>query len=495
MSLFLGLDIGTSAVKAIIVDAEDREQASAVAPLSIDHPRPLWSEQHPDAWWTASVAVLDRLAAEHPKLMSGVAALGLSGQMLGVALIDAAGRPIRPAPLWNDGRAVAECAELDANVTDFAGLAGARPMPGFAAPKILWLSRHEPDALKRTRNILLTKDYVRLCLTGEAISDRADSSATLLMDTQAGAWSSQLAGACGISTDLLPELVESGASGGMLRSELARRFGLRANLPIAGGAGDNMAGAIGAGVVRAGDAYISLGTSGVYFVANDRFVPARDQGMHTHRHAVPGLFGQHGCVLSAASALNWVAGVLGIASIERFLAEIEAADLSPADIPVFSPYLGGERTPHDDPLATATLSNLRGSAGALHIGRAVLEGVAFAIADCHDALTAAGASIGTIALVGGGARSRFWGQLIATAIDRPLLLPPLALLGPALGAARLARQASGGGLSAEGDRRGMTVLEPNVGWRSGLEERRAIYRQHYAKSHGENICKSKSTYV
>ncbi|MGO4511206.1 xylulokinase [Bradyrhizobium sp. MOS001] len=481
MSLFLGLDIGTSAVKAIIIDAEDREQASAVAPLSIDHPHPLWSEQHPDAWWAASAAVLDRLAADHPKLMSGVAALGLSGQMLGVALIDAAGRPIRPAPLWNDSRAGAECAELDVKVADFAGIAGARPMPGFSAPKILWLSRHEPEALKRTRCILLTKDYVRLCLTGEAISDRADSSATLLMDTQAGTWSPQLAEACGISTGLLPELVESGEVGGTLRPELARRFGLRSNLPIAGGAGDNMAGAIGAGVVRTGDAYISLGTSGVYFVANDRFVPARGQGMHTHRHAVPGLFGQHGCVLSAASALNWVAGILGVVSIERFLAEIEAADLPPADIPVFSPYLGGERTPHDDPLATATLSNLRGAAGPLHIGRGVIEGVAFAIADCHDALIAAGASIGTIALVGGGARSRFWGQLIATVIDRPLLLPPLALLGPALGAARLARQASGGGLSHEGDRHGMTMLEPRAGWRPGLEERRAIYRQHYAK--------------
>lgn len=488
MSLFLGLDIGTSAVKAVIVDAEDREQASAVAPLSIDRPQPLWSEQHPDAWWTASAVVLDRLATDHPKLMSGVAALGLSGQMLGVALIDAAGRPIRPAPLWNDGRAAVECAELDARVEDFADLAGARPMPGFSAPKILWLSRHEPEALKRARRILLTKDYVRLCLTGDAISDRADSSATLLMDTRAGVWSPRLAEACGIGIDMLPELVESGAIGGTLRPELAQRFGLRANLPVAGGAGDNMAGAIGAGAVRAGDAFISLGTSGVYFVANDRFVPARGQGMHTHRHAVPGLFGQHGCVLSAASALNWVAGVLGVASIERFLAEIEAADLSSAEIPVFSPYLGGERTPYDDPLVSATLSNLRGSAGPLHIGRAVLEGVAFAIADCHDALTAAGASIGTIALGGGGARSRFWGRLIATAIDRPLLLPPLALLGPALGAARLARQASEGRMDGEGDRHGMIMLEPRADWRPELDERRAIYRQHYAKLSPQNHC-------
>lgn len=484
MSLLLGLDIGTSAVKAIIVDAEDREQASAEAPLSIDRPQPLWSEQQPDAWWTASAAVLDRLAAEHPKLMSGVAALGLSGQMLGVALIDAAGRPIRPAPLWNDGRAAAECAELEATVADFADLAGARPMPGFSAPKILWLSRNEPDAMKRTRRILLTKDFVRLCLTGDAISDRADASATLLMDTRAGTWSPLLAKACGISIDLLPELIESGAIGGTLRPELARRFGLRPHLPVAGGAGDNMAGAVGAGVVRRGDAFISLGTSGVYFVANDRFVPARGQGMHTHRHAVPDLFGQHGCVLSAASALTWIAGILGVTSIERFLAEIEAADLPPAEIPVFSPYLGGERTPHDDPLASATLSNLRAAAGPLHIGRSVLEGVAFAMADCHDALTAAGAPIETIALTGGGARSRFWGRIIATVIDRPLLLPPLAPLGPALGAARLARQAIGGALTREGDRSATATLEPDQSSAAGLQERRAIYRKHYAKMPG-----------
>jgi xylulokinase len=484
VSLFLGLDIGTSAVKAIIVDDEDREQASVEAPLAIDRPQPLWSEQHPDAWWTAAAAVLDRLAAGHPKLMSGVVALGLSGQMLGVALIDAAGRPLRPAPLWNDGRAAAECADLDAAVADFAGVAGARPMPGFSAPKILWLSRHEPDVMKRTRRILLTKDYVRLCLTGDAISDRADASATLLMDTRAGVWSPRLAEACGITVDVLPRLVESGAIGGALRPELARRFGLRANLPVAGGAGDNMAGAIGAGVVRAGDAFISLGTSGVYFVANDRFVPARGQGMHTHRHAVSGLFGQHGCVLSAASALTWIAGILGVGSIVRFLAEIEAADFTPADIPVFSPYLGGERTPHDDPLASATLSNLRAAAGPLHIGRAVLEGVAFAIADCHDALTEAGAPIGAIALTGGGARSRFWGRMIATVIDRPLRLPALAALGPALGAARLARQAGGGILTGEGDRHAMTMLEPDAGWRPGLQQRRAVYRRHYAKLAG-----------
>jgi xylulokinase len=234
-------------------------------------------------------------------------------------------------------------------------------------------------------------------------------------------------------------------------------------------------------VTRRGEAFISLGTSGVYFVANDRFVPARGQGMHTHRHAVPNMFGQHGCVLSAASALTWIAGILGVESIERFLAEIEAADLSPSEMPVFSPYLNGERTPHDDPLASATLSNLRAAASSLHVGRAVLEGVAFAIADCHDALTAADAPIETIALIGGGARSRVWGRIIATVIDRPLLLPSLAALGPALGAARLARQAISGALTGVLDRSVAAVIEPDAALGAELQERRAIYRRHYAQ--------------
>jgi xylulokinase len=479
VTLFLGLDIGTSSVKAIIVDAGDDEMASAEAPLTIARPQPLWSEQHPDAWWAATTQVLDKLAAERPELMAGIAALGLSGQMLGVALVDAAHRPIRAAPLWNDGRAGAECAALEAALPDFAGRTGCRPMPGFPAAKLLWLSRHEPEVLARARHILLPKDYVRLCLSGEAISDRADASATQLMETEAGCWSAELAAAAGVAVAALPALVESGEQGGALRPELARRWGLKPHLPIAGGAGDNMAGAVGAGVIRRGEAFISLGTSGVFFVANDRFVPARAQGMHTHRHAIPGLFAQHGCVLSAASALTWIAGLLGIASIEAFLQEIEAAELAPGDIPVFSPYLSGERTPHDDPLASATLSNLRFAASPAHLGRAVLEGVAFAIADCHEALTAAGAPIDTIALIGGGARSRFWARIIASAIDRPLLLPAHAALGPALGAARLARRAVGGAIGPSLQSSRADVIAPDADLRDGLHDRRRIYRRHY----------------
>lgn len=476
--MFLGIDIGTSGVKAILIDADDRELASAAAPLSVDRPRPLWSEQDPDAWWRATADVLDRLAADHPRLMEGVAALGLSGQMLGVTLLDAADRPIRPALLWNDGRASVECEDLLAAVPHFVERVGCRPMPGFSAPKVLWLSRHEPAAVAKARRVLLAKDYVRLCLTGEAVTDLADGSATLMMDTRAGTWCAEIVNACGIGIEMLPRLVGSSDAGGALRPELARRWRLRAGLPVAGGAGDNMCGGVGAGVVRSGDAFISLGTSGVYFVANDRFVPARGKGMHTHRHAVPGVFAQQGVVLSAASALAWIAEVLGRPSIDRFVAEIEAADLSPDDVPVFNPYLAGERTPHNDPGATATFSNLKFASGPLHLGRAVLDGVAFALADCQDALLEDGAPIGRVMLIGGGARSRFWSEIIATVIDRPVMIPATATLGPAFGAARLARHCCGGDLLARDEE--AHVVQPRVEWRDELVRRRDEFRARRA---------------
>jgi xylulokinase len=476
--MFLGIDIGTSGVKAIIVDESDREIASAVAPLAVQRPQPLWAEQDPEAWWGATCAALDALAAQGPERMGQVVAIGLSGQMLGVTLLDAADRPIRPALLWNDGRATAECAALREEVADFIDLTGASPMPGFPAPKLLWLARHEPQAIVRTRRVLLTKDYVRLRLTGEAVSDLADGSATLLMETEAGRWSARLAEVCGISTDHLPRLVESGAVGGVLRAELAQRWGLRAGIPIAGGGGDNMCGAVGAGVVRRGDAAISLGTSGVFFVANDRFVPARGQGMHTHRHAVSGLYGHNGCVLSAAAALAWIMEIVKADDATAFLAAIEAAALAPDAVPVFTPYLTGERTPYDDAAATATFSGLRIGMDAVHLGRAVLDGVAFALADCRDALAAAGAPIARLVLVGGGARSAYWARIIATVLGESLSIPAQAALGPALGAARLARQAVGGALVAgEAEE---VVVEPRAGLRDACAAQRDVYRRHYA---------------
>lgn len=474
--MFVGIDIGTSGVKGVLIDEHDRVMAEATAPLDVQRPHPLWCEQDPQAWWHATAQVMDRLAQTRP--LSHVAALGLSGQMLGVTLLDGNDEPLRPALLWNDGRAAEECALLEARVPDFAQRVGCRAMPGFSAPKLLWLARHESHMIDRARRVLLTKDYVRLCLTGEAVSDLADASATLLMETPEACWSDDIAKACGISIDMLPRLIASDAISASLRPELATRWGLRPGLPVAGGAGDNMCGAVGASVVARGDAFISLGTSGVYFVANDEFVPALSGGMHTHRHAVNDLYCQHGVVLSAAGALSWLAGILGIESIDEFVRGIEAANLAPADVPVFTPYLGGERTPYNDPLATAAFSGMRHTTTILHLGRAVLDGVALAIADCHDALLGDAAPIDRIVLIGGGARSRLWCEIIATVLDRTLEISADAAVGPALGAARLARKAAGGPLiGSPASLR--NEIAPRVEWRDQYATKRGAFRRQY----------------
>ena len=473
MSAFLGLDVGTSGVKAVVIDGVDRVLAEASAPLAVSRPRPLWSEQWPDAWWEATASALDQLVAARPVGLSDIAAVGLSGQMLGVALLDEADRALRPALLWSDGRARAECAEIEAKVPGFAERVGCRAMPGFPAPKLRWLARHEPETLERARRILLPKDHVRLRLTGEAASDRADSSATLLMDTAAGAWDPALVAVAGIRPELLPRLVEPDEVCGEVRPEWAARWGLPLRTPVVGGAGDNLCGALGAGVRATGDGCLGIGTSGVYGLANDRFLPALGGGMHTHRHAVRGLFAQHGCVLSAGAALAWIAGVVGAADIGALLAEVEVADIPVAATPVFTPYLAGERTPHDDPTLAAAFSGLTLATTRLHLVQAVLEGVALAFGDCHRALAATGASVARLSLVGGGARSRLWARLIASAIDLPLRRPESGAVGPALGAARLARAGIGGPLVAS-DGAGDEV-EPSAAVADALAAKRAAY--------------------
>lgn len=476
MTLTLGIDLGTSGVKSALVDGRDAVVAEASAPLVLSRPQPFWCEQDPADWWDAVSTTLERLAADFPERMAAVGAIGLSGQMLGVACLDASDRPLRPALLWNDARAGLECAEVETAVTDFAGLVGCRAMVGFPAPKLRWLAKHEPGILERTRRILLPKDYIRLRLTGIAASDFADASATLLMDTKAGQWSAELLAACGVSQEQLPALIASHEIGGAVRDELAARWGLPHATPVVGGAGDNMCGGVGAGIVRSGAASISLGTSGVYFLANEHFQPARGQGMHTHRHAVDGLFAQNGCILSAGAALAWAAALVGAADIPALVAEVEAAALPIADTPVFTPYLSGERTPHDDPGIRAAFSGLRMGMGRLHLVQAVLEGVALALADCHHALLSTGAAIEEVSLVGGGARSALWSRLIASAIGLPLLKVETAAMGPALGAARLARLGIGGPLiAAEAERASMP---PDPAMTDALAAKRAAYERH-----------------
>lgn len=474
--MYLGIDIGTSSAKTVLVDDSDRIVGEANQPIAIARPQPLWSEQDPLDWWRAVGTALDALANQQPTAMRSVRSIGLSGQMLGVTLLDRDDDAIRPALLWNDGRAFVECAALHERFLDFADIVGCRAMPGFSAPKLLWLARHEPESLERARYVLLAKDYVRLKLTGDAASDRADSSATLLMDTRSGDWHDGILSACGIDRSMLPRLVESAEVSGKLRADLATHWNLPPGIPIVGGGGDNMCAGVGVGAIRAGEAYVSLGTSGVYFVANDAFLPAQGGGMHTHRHAVPGLYAQHAVVLSAAAALGWIAETLRVADVGALVAEVERAGLMPHETPVFTPYLSGERTPHDDPRLTATFSGLTHRCGALHLVQAVMEGVALALADGHDALLQSGARIDRVALTGGGARSPLWARLVAASLGVPLTRAA-PHTGPALGAARLARQGAGGPLIArQAEEAPVIPVDPTL--RDQLLRKRPLYAQH-----------------
>lgn len=481
--MYLGIDLGTSEVKVLLIDAEQRIVASAHAPLAISRPHPHWAEQDPADWWHAARAGIEAIARSHPRELSALRGIGLSGQMHGLVLLDATGAVLRPAILWNDTRAGAECTELARRVPALGQITGNLAMPGFCAPKLLWVARHEPQVFLRTAMVLLPKDYLRYRLTGECISDMSDASGTLWLDVARRDWSDDMLGACGMRRGMLPRLVEGSAPGGMLDGTLARAWGIDGPVIVAGGAGDNAASAIGMGVVAPGDAFLSLGTSGVLFAASAACQPSPAQGVHTFCHALPGQWHQMGVMLSAASCLRWAAGVLGAGDETALLDEIaRAGSAVRTRAPLFLPYLSGERTPHNDPHASGVWMGLRHDTDRAQLGYAVLEGVASGLRDCLLALQAAGTTVRAAALVGGGSQSAYWAQLLASALDLPLTLNAGAQLGAALGAARLAL------LAAEPQ---MTVAQvcvaPNVeetvmpdpAWQAALLPRYARFQRLY----------------
>jgi xylulokinase len=432
--MYMGIDIGTSAVKAVVIDDSGAVADQASAPLSVSRPHPLWSEQNPADWWSATnIAVSDLQLT----LRRAVRAIGLSGQMHGATLLDRKHQALRPAILWNDGRSALQCRELEQGVAGMLQITGNRAMPGFTAPKLLWVRQHEPEIFAQTATVLLPKDYVRLVLTGEAASDMSDSAGTLWLDVAQRRWSEAMLAATGLGLAHMPKLFEGNEITGSLRAELAEAWGM-ARVPVVAGGGDNAAGAIGVGVVRSGDAFLSLGTSGVLFLANDGYRPNPEGGVHTFCHALPNRWHQMSVILSAASCVDWAARLCGLADAGA-LFELAEASNRPADSEIFLPYLSGERTPHNDPLAKGVLFGLTQESTPAAIGQAVLEGVAFAFRDGLDALLASGAAIESISVIGGGARSAYWGQILSSVLRRPLTYRDAGTVGPAFGAARLAR--------------------------------------------------------
>lgn len=437
--MYIGLDIGTSSVKAILLAEDQSLIASATAELTVERPHPGWSEQDPDSWWTACETVLDALKQQAPKELAAVRGIGLSGHMHGATLLDAEGRPLRPCILWNDGRSGKQCAELEAAEPKFLTLGGNRVMPGFTAPKLQWVRENEPEVFARTEMVLLPKDYVRFRLTGDYAGDMSDSAGTLWLDVAARDWSDALLAATGLSRKNMPRLVEGSEASGFLKSDLCARWGFDSAPVVAGGGGDNAASACGVGAVDPGSAFVSLGTSGVLFVTNDRFSPNVDNAVHAFCHAVPDTWHQMGVMLSATDCLNWLGRTLKTQPGELTAALSQVNAPSPVS---FLPYLGGERTPHNDVEIRAAFAGISHESDDRMLTHAVLDGVAFALKDCLDALGVAGTRIDRVLAVGGGSRSTLWLEIIASVLNVRVDVPVDGDFGASLGAARLGQAAA-----------------------------------------------------
>lgn len=443
--MFLGIDAGTSEVKALLLADDHTLIATAGAPLGISRPHPGHSEQDPADWWRATSDALGKLRATHPKHFQAVKAIGLSGQMHGAVLLDDRHEVLRPAILWNDTRASAQCLDLMHELPELPGIAGSLVMPGFTAPKLRWVAEHEPQLFAKVAKVLLPKDYIRFRLTGEFVTDMSDASGTAWLDVAQRAWSEPLLALCGLTAAHMPRLVEGSASSGVLCDDVARQLGLPPNVVVAGGGGDNAASAVGMGAVEAGQGFLSLGTSGVLFVVTPSYQPNPASATHAFCHALPGRWHQMSVMLSAASCLHWAMRLLGAAS--EFELEVKASTLTLAErayAPIFLPYLSGERTPHNSATVRGSFHGLDHDTHADSLAYAVIEGVTFGLNDGLAALCAAGSRTRSLSLVGGGAKSAMWAQQLASCLNVDMLTHGGSAAGGALGAARLAWLAAQG---------------------------------------------------
>ncbi len=468
--MYIGLDLGTSGLKGILIGADQTVIAEATAPLTVQRPAEGWSEQRPADWIAAAETVLDALAAHG---LGAVKGIGLSGHMHGATLLDASDQVLRPCILWNDTRSHEEAAELDGDPM-FRRITGNIVFPGFTAPKLLWVRRHEPAIWDRVAKVLLPKDYLRLWLTGGHVAEMSDAAGTSWLDTGRRDWSDDLLAATGLSRAQMPSLVEGSQVSGQLRDGLAARWGLPKGVVVAGGGGDNAASGVGVGVVRAGEAFVSLGTSGVLFAANDGYQPDPATAVHTFCHALPGTWHQMGVILAATDALNWFARLAGTdaAALTGGLGALQAPGKT-----IFLPYLGGERTPLNSASVRGAFTGLEHATDREAATRAVLEGVTYAIRDSRDALAATGTRIGTLLAVGGGSRSDYWLKLIATALGVPVALPVAGDFGGAFGAARLALMAAtGAGAEIATLPRIARVIEPDTTLSAAFDAGHARFR-------------------
>jgi xylulokinase len=477
--MFIGIDLGTSAIKCILIGEDGRLIATASEPLQVSRPKPGFSEQDPESWWNATITGLDKLAKQAPRDMAAVRGIGLSGQQHGATLLDKSGKVLRPCILWNDVRSAQECRELEQRLPDLGRITGNPTLPGFTAPKLVWVKKHEPDIFARIAKVLLPKAYLRYRLSGEYIEDMSDASGTAWLEVGKRAWSKAALEATDLSLDHMPALVEGTAPAGRLRAELAQRWGMTQAPVIAGSAGDNAAGAVALGAIHPGDAFVSLGTSGVLWATTAGFAPNTKAAVHAFCHCVPNTWHQMGVILSAASCLSWLSGIVGVAEGELLK---ELGDTLDRPSPVlFLPYLSGERTPHNDADIRGAFAGLSHDTSRATLTQSVMEGVAFAMRDCLEALRAAGTNLKAVDAIGGGARSRLWLAIIANVLDLPINRLADSEVSGAMGGALLGRMAATGeppSVVCKAPRR-METLEPRPATRDAYAESYARYRKLY----------------
>lgn len=443
--MLLGIDVSTTASKALLLRSDGQVLGVGSAPHRLSTPRPLWSEQDPEDWWQATCTAITSVMENTGVDGTHVKAIGLTGQMHGLVLLDAQGQVIRPAILWNDQRASRECAWIRERLglEELVAITGNDAFPGFSAPKLLWVREHEPALYARIAHVLLPKDYIRYRLTGRLATDRAGAGGTLFLDLTRRDWSSELLDALDIPTQWLPPTHEGTDITGHTLAEAASLTGLGAGIPVVAGAGDQAAQAVGVGAVHPGTAALTIGTSGVVFAPTDRPVVDPRGRIHAFPHALPDRWHVMGVMLSAAGSLQWYRDTLapGV-DFDTLLGEAEAVPEG-CDGLTFLPYLSGERTPHADPAARGAFIGLTLAHGRGHLTRAVLEGVAFGLKDNLDLLTASGVPRpDSLRASGGAMKSPFWSQMLADILETPLI-PVEANEAAAFGAALLAGPAGG----------------------------------------------------
>jgi xylulokinase len=433
--MYLGLDLGTSGLRGLLVRQDGTVVGSAEATYEVQHPHVGWSEQNPADWTKACGAVVQALREMHSSAFTVLKGIGVSGHMHGATLLNETGHVLRPCMLWNDTRAHNQATRLD-GLDGFRKTSGNIVFPGFTAPKVLWVAEHEPEIFAQIAKALLPKDYLNFWLTGEYVSDMSDGAGTAWLDSGARDWSDDLLSKSGMRRDQMPKLFEGSDPVGTLRADLAVDWGVGADVIVVGGAGDNAAAACGVGALREGAAFVSLGTSGVLLAAKNSFAPMPASAVHTFCHAIPNRWYQMGVILAATDSLNWLARNL----------EVDAAELSNAlgdringpNQMQFLPYLSGERTPHNDSAIRGALLSIDIASTRDDLTLAIMEGVSFALRDSLEALKSTGTNLSRALAIGGGSQSPYWVELIATVLDLPIDLPEKGEFGAALGAARLA---------------------------------------------------------